>query len=120
MGAPPGTMMKGSFAPNSERAERLQQRSDAADQEGSADEADREVGRQVERAADQESRRDRGRRHHQDVLEAEQEELAPRQDFVDGVYGLRHRASQGWAERFPLGLGEHKTFYWASKTFFCW
>ena len=100
MGAPPGTITNGSRAPTS-TGPGLQQRAEAADENVALIRFTVRPA-EVERLADQEDRGDRRRRHHEHVLEAEQDQPAPREDLVDGVYGLRHRASQGWAERFPL------------------
>jgi len=55
-----------------QRAERLQQGAQTADEKGGADELHRQSGRQSKRLGDQEDGCDRRCGHHKDVLQPEQ------------------------------------------------
>ena len=103
-------MMTGRRMPKIHRPERLDQRGDAAGKQVGADQERDLVFRQLECGADDQRHRDGAGVHHQNVLNAEREQLARGQSLVARVNRVRlhivclHHLVLGWLQ----GIGDEK------------
>ena len=82
-------------------AQRLDQRDEPADEQVGRDQLGHLVGREVERAADDERHGHRAGIHHQHMLQAQRREAPQGQVFVHGMHGRGHGNSfctgpEGW------------------------